>query len=1110
MDESALVDLLNSMLEKRDFSKLAELVPYEDRFALFMGTHSIEISNKRVYSMLVEFAFTPTEAETLFLQVDDKEKKKILFEMLSDENKIKYVDEIEIEFYALPSFLDAVKDEETRLNFVVKFMEADKIWSFSLKGFLTKFSSEYKFRLFYRMFDYLEKKGEPISAFDYADYIEKFDDKDRVKVFKYLLEHSKKKDFGTFYMAGCLKTIPVEERKDILLYIIDQNLEFYKGGFSNLYEILDTFPEEQYYEVLTELMDRDFVKTYDISNTFEKYSVEKCEELIDFVIDYSKKNEKQILKDYCISSLLDIVPRDRGVQIFHKYAIDGDYFGNLGIARNVNKVEDKYFYLDYLIGVVKLNDFERGFNLLDETLFGINRVPGGDVEYPNIIDMYVKKHNVDRINLVEFIKRFNYSVLRFMNSKSVRAVINLPGEEFVKFMNIFNHGTMLDNNIINTICNSFLQRQFRLENKDDYTIFTQFELLLASKDDDTQIKVAELLVKVGEVVDIDSYLTKKGINFDQFVYDLLNSNKESIDLLHDMTQEYIMKQREFYVKEKLDTVFDDLKVVKKVEKNTYKRKMIEISSEFDIRFLFQSIPVQYLTKEEEELVNNRELMDRLIRFKKEHTPLENPSEKKYLKLFESLFNKAYEYKYEEKKFEGMKDLPYSYFPIAPTDEWLLGVIVECNVDQIVDKILSDKQTYVELIAFIEKYKMLGWEKTFSCFDERAEVEFSEGTMASIISNFYTISAIAKDKEANLTQFLDYANCYDSMSKTYSHVLGRDNYRAIAANEGKNKADMSKAERLSRVPKLIQGMYAREGITTPPIDKDYETSAGKKLNVVLGNSTNMINLSYGERTNSCLRIGGAFNNLFEFCIHDKNGFHVRFTDPDTGKFVTRVSGLRNGNTIFFNELRDSENENFTNDEIIEVLNILSSELIEMTKDEECPIDNVVITYDYAMRDYEQSAIPTELNNYPNAFYGNRFNIAFDGKFVLLKSTSSDGTLVPYEFGADIARIYETQRDKIVSYTDSVMAQDKMIQLHLIDGVLKGYEIEELTVASLENIERCIAGEDWYVAVDKDGNIHQFIVEMTKHKARALAEIKDALEKIQQLQDEVVQEKATGGK
>ena len=456
----------------------------------------------------------------------------------------------------------------------------------------------------------------------------------------------------------------------------------------------------------------------------------------------------------------------------------------------------------------------------------------------------------------------------------------------------------------------------------------------------------------------------------------------------------------------------------------------------------------------------------------------------------------------------MEGLPYSYFPVEPSVDWLLGVIVECNVNQVSERILNDKQVYSELIAFIDKYKMLGWDKTFNSFSDRAEVEFTEGTMASIIANYYTISAIAKEKDANLTQFIDYANCYDSLSKTYAYILGKDNYRAIAANEGKNKADMSKADRLGRVPKLIQGMYAREEITTPSIDKVYETFDGKKLNVVLGNSTNMMNLSYGERTNSCLRIGGAFNNLFEFCIHDKNGFHVRFTDPETGEFISRVSGIRNGNTIFFNELRDSENPNYNNEQIIEVLNQLSSELIEMTKDEECPIDNVVITYDYAMRNYEQSAIPTGLKEYPNAFYGLRFNIAFDGNFVLLKSTSLDGGLVSYEFGADLARTYETQRDKVVTLTNHDMALEKVMQLHLIDGILKGYEIDELSLDIPTNVDMCIAGEDWCVYKDSEGNIHQFIVEMSKHKGRALEEMKIALEQLKNAVVEQSQNKAMG--
>ena len=64
-------------------------------------------------------------------------------------------------------------------------------------------------------------------------------------------------------------------------------------------------------------------------------------------------------------------------------------------------------------------------------------------------------------------------------------------------------------------------------------------------------------------------------------------------------------------------------------------------------------------------------------------------------LFESLFNKAYEYKYDPKKFEGIEGLPYSYYPVSPSIEWLLGIIVECNVPQVVDRVISDKEVYAK-------------------------------------------------------------------------------------------------------------------------------------------------------------------------------------------------------------------------------------------------------------------------------------------------------------------------------------------------------------------------------------------------------------------------------
>lgn len=1106
MDKDTLVDILNGMLKERDFSKIAEVVPYEDRFALFMKTHEIKIDNSYLYSLIVEDIFTSQEADALYDQIEDKDKKKILFSMMSDKKKLEFVDKLEMDGWEAARFVASIKEEKTRYDVICKFLEKKIFNTFSLSGLLDNFSNTYKFQVLDEILKHYNDGKKKIDVFNYSNLISSFEDKDRYAVLKKLLDRNK--SFASMYIDDVLKLIPKEEKLTALNYILDRFLEEYKNGFFGINEIVSIFEDEELYTVLYAFLDRGLLDYHEISRMLEKYDLDKNLEIIDKLIDYGKNNNRELITDYTIAKLLDRIPREEGIKVYHKYAIDTPGFGNLRIARYCQDVEDRYFYLDYLVGAVENVDFEKAFDTIDNVLFEMDKKASGQNEYPNIIDMYVKKHNLDRIHLREFIRRFNYNVLRFMNSKNVRSVINLPDEEFVKFMNIFNQGTMLDNNIINTICNSFLQREFRLVNKDDYTVFTQFELLLQNKNEETSIKLAELLVKVGEVVDIDRYLNKLGISFDQFVYNLMNDDKVSIDLLHDMTQEYIMKKRELFVKDKLDVVFDEIGVNKKVEKNTYKKKMIEISSEFDIRFLFQSIPEKYLTAEEKELVGNRALLDRLIKFKKEHTPLEDPSEKKYLKIFESLFNKAYEYKYDPKKFEGMEGLSYSYYPIEPSVEWLLGIIVECNVPQVVDKVINDKETYTKLVAFIQKYKMLGWDKTFQVFGPRAEVEFTEGTMASIISNFYIISAIAEEKDANLTQFIDYANCYDSMSKTYSYILGRDNYRAIAANEGKNKADMSKSERLSRVPRLIQGMYAREEITTPPIDKTYETIDGKKINVVLGNSTNMINLSYGERTNSCLRIGGAFNNLFEFCIHDKNGFHVRFTDPETGEFISRVSGIRNGNTIFFNELRDSENPNYNNEQIIEVLNQLSNELIEMTKDEDCPIDNVVITYDYAMRDYEQSAVPTGLKDYPNAFYGKRFNIPFDGKFVLLKSTSPIGELVPYEFGADLARTYETQRDKVVTLTSPELAYEKVVQLQLIDSVLKGYEIDELTINVPNNIDMCIAGEDWCIYKDNEGNIHQFVVEMSKHKNRALEEMKVALEQMKTMMVEQSQGKAMG--
>ena len=105
---------------------------------------------------------------------------------------------------------------------------------------------------------------------------------------------------------------------------------------------------------------------------------------------------------------------------------------------------------------------------------------------------------------------------------------------------------------------------------------------------------------------------------------------------------------------------------------------------------------------------------------------------------------------------------YTYTPIPVSDDFLIGIMLECNISQIAEKLLNNEELYNKLLNIIQKYKLLGWEKTFSCFEDSAEVIFTEGTMASIISNFYSIEEITRKNSSNLTEFLDYANCYDSI------------------------------------------------------------------------------------------------------------------------------------------------------------------------------------------------------------------------------------------------------------------------------------------------------------------------------------------------------------
>ena len=111
---------------------------------------------------------------------------------------------------------------------------------------------------------------------------------------------------------------------------------------------------------------------------------------------------------------------------------------------------------------------------------------------------------------------------------------------------------------------------------------------------------------------------------------------------------------------------------------------------------------------------------------------------------------------------------------------------------------------------------------------------------------------------------------------------------------------------------------------------------KKMQVIVGIFTHHSNITHGERTGACMRIGGVGESLFDFCLGNTNGFHILFRDSQAVEYIFRVSGFRNGNTVFLNGLRVSCNlDAYSNEEVVAACQRVAELLIEKSKESTCP-------------------------------------------------------------------------------------------------------------------------------------------------------------------------------
>ena len=241
----------------------------------------------------------------------------------------------------------------------------------------------------------------------------------------------------------------------------------------------------------------------------------------------------------------------------------------------------------------------------------------------------------------------------------------------------------------------------------------------------------------------------------------------------------------------------------------------------------------------------------------------------------------------------------------------------------------------------------------------------------------------------------------------------------------------------------------------------------------------------------MRIGGAGDTLFDFCLSNENGFHVSLNDTTTNQFVSRVSGFRNGNTVFLNQLRSSVSDKYSDQDLYEAIKAFSNLIVELTKDSDFPIKNVVISNGFAMNNHtkENENLSVNPKDGFEYFYS---DVSKDNAIFLIKTDE-------IKLGPSNTEKYDLTRKKINYYTEYDDIKNALQQIKLFDGLIKEQELFDIELYQedvIEQISKLYVGEDWFIALDKNNEIiaEHIIERNSKATIKAKEEISNVLENI----------------
>jgi len=279
---------------------------------------------------------------------------------------------------------------------------------------------------------------------------------------------------------------------------------------------------------------------------------------------------------------------------------------------------------------------------------------------------------------------------------------------------------------------------------------------------------------------------------------------------------------------------------------------------------------------------------------------------------------------------------------------------------------------------------------------------------------------------------------------------------------------------------------------------------------------------GIETSCCFKVCGNGNDFLHYCVLNKNGFVLKITDLES-HFIGKVSGFRNGNVVYLNQLRTIYDfVSISGVEKKEILATFIQAVADLLYTSQCDpyekIDCVFVNDAYLLNDLEEKEVVTkEIREIIGSFPIDRMHedwVQFVQDTNNLKEIKKVSDIFTTDFGTvpillvansymhtenisdffiqsdGVAACYERKREKIIvtKEIDSYLLE----KLNRIKAVKSYYSKQEFVPISLEENVFTFIGDDWYILWDGENIVAScllgFDVRGVKEYESTLEEIK----------------------